>query len=154
MLSKSSVRLLLVCVFGVAMAAAQAADVFPSRAVRWVVPFAPGASNDVIARVMAQKLTEVWGQQVLIDNRAGGGNNIGTEMALKAPPDGYTLLLVNPANAINATLYRTLPFDFLRDYAPVAGIIRVPNVMEVTLSLPARTESSTMVSITKRATGS
>ncbi len=121
-----------------AVPAVAAEDAFPTRTIRWIVPYPPGGTTDILARILAQRLSERTGQQVLIDNRAGGGNNIGTEMALKAPPDGYTLLLVNPANAINATLYRTLPFDFLRDYAPVAGIIRVPNVMEVTLSLPAK----------------
>ena len=123
-----------------AMAAlpALAADTYPTKPIRFIVPYPPGGTTDILARILAQRLSERTGQQVVIDNRAGGGNNIGTEMALKAPPDGYTLLLVNPANAINATLYRTLPFDFLRDYAPVAGIIRVPNVMEVTLSLPAK----------------
>ena len=121
-----------------AVPAVAAEDAFPTRTIRWIVPYPPGGTTDILARILAQRLSERTGQQVLIDHRAGGGNNIGTEMALKAPPDGYTLLLVNPANAINATLYRTLPFDFLRDYAPVAGIIRVPNVMEVTLSLPAK----------------
>ena len=111
MLSKSSVRLLLVCVFGVAMAAAQAADVFPSRAVRWVVPFAPGASNDVIARVMAQKLTEVWGQQVLIDNRGGAGGMLGADIVAKGSPNGYTMLMANPgANAINFALRNKTPY--------------------------------------------
>ena len=122
-----------------AVPAVAAEDAFPNRTIRWVVPYPPGGTTDILARIMAQRLSERTGQQVVIDNRAGAGNNIGTEMALKAPPDGYTLLLVNPANAINTTLYRTLPFDFLRDYAPVAGIIRVPNVMEVTVSLPAKT---------------
>ncbi len=122
-----------------AVPAVAAEDAFPNRTIRWIVPYPPGGTTDILARIMAQRLSERTGQQVVIDNRAGAGNNIGTEMALKAPPDGYTLLLVNPANAINTTLYRTLPFDFLRDYAPVAGIIRVPNVMEVTVSLPAKT---------------
>ena len=121
-----------------AVPAVAAEDAFPTRTIRWIVPYPPGGTTDILARILAQRLSERTGQQVVIDNRAGGGNNIGTEIALKAPPDGYTLLLVNPANAINATLYRTLPFDFLRDYAPVAGIIRVPNVMEVTVSLPAK----------------
>ena len=122
-----------------AVPAVAAEDAFPSRTIRWIVAYPPGGTTDILARIMAQRLSERTGQQVVIDNRGGAGNNIGTEVALKAPPDGYTLLLVNPANAINTTLYRTLPFDFLRDYAPVAGIIRVPNVMEVTVSLPAKT---------------
>ena len=104
-----------------------AEDSYPSRTIRWIVPYPPGGTTDILARIMAQRLSERIGQQVVVDNRGGAGNNIGTDIALKAQPDGYTLLLVNPANAINATLYTKLPFDFLRDYAPVAGIIRVPN---------------------------
>ena len=118
-----------------------AEDAFPSRTIRWIVPYPPGGTTDILARIMAQRLSERINQQVVVDNRGGAGNNIGTDIALKAQPDGYTLLLVNPANAINATLYTKLPFDFLRDWAPVAGIIRVPNVMEVTNSLPAKTIS-------------
>ena len=116
-----------------------AEDAYPSRTIRWVVPYPPGGTTDILARIMAQRLAERIGQQVVVDNRGGAGNNIGTDIALKAQADGYTLLMVNPANAINATLYRNLPFDFLRDYTPVAGIIRVPNVMEVTMSLPVKT---------------
>jgi len=116
-----------------------AEDNYPSRTIRWIVPYPPGGTTDILARIMAQRLSERINQQVVVDNRGGAGNNIGTDIALKAQPDGYTLLLVNPANAINATLYTKLPFDFLRDYTPVAGIIRVPNVMEVTNSLPAKT---------------
>ena len=116
-----------------------AEDSYPSRTIRWIVPYPPGGTTDILARIMAQRLSERINQQVVVDNRGGAGNNIGTDIALKAQPDGYTLLLVNPANAINTTLYTKLPFDFLRDYAPVAGIIRVPNVMEVTNSLPAKT---------------
>jgi tripartite-type tricarboxylate transporter receptor subunit TctC len=88
---------------------------------------------------MAQWLSERLGQQFIIENKPGAGNNIGTEAVVNASPDGYTLLLVNPANAINATLYRKLPFNFLRDIAPVAGIMRVPNVMEVNPEVPAKT---------------
>ena len=118
---------------------AHAAEAYPTRSIRWIVPYPPGGTTDILARIMAQRLSERLGQQVVIDNRPGGGNNIGTEIATRANPDGYTLFLVNPANAINATLYPKLPFDFLKDMAPVAGLIRVPNVMEVTRSLPART---------------
>jgi tripartite-type tricarboxylate transporter receptor subunit TctC len=87
---------------------------------------------------MAQWLTQRLGQQVIVDNRPGAGNNIGTDLAVKSPPDGYTIFLVNPANAINATLYRNLPFNFLNDMAPVGGIIRVPNVMTVRKDFPAK----------------
>jgi tripartite-type tricarboxylate transporter receptor subunit TctC len=103
-----------------------------------VVPYPPGGTTDILARIMAQRLTERLGQQVVVDNRPGAGNNIGTEAVVRATPDGYTVLLVNPANAINATLYSNLSFNFLRDMAPVAGLVRVPNVMEVTNSLPVK----------------
>jgi tripartite-type tricarboxylate transporter receptor subunit TctC len=121
-----------------AAASAFAADVYPSRTIRWIVPYPPGGTTDILARIMGQRLSERIGQQVLIDNRPGAGNNIGTELAIKSTADGYTVFLVNPANAINATLYKNLSFNFLRDMAPVAGIVRVPNVMEVTMSLPVR----------------
>ena len=115
-----------------------AADAYPTHAIRWVVPYPPGGMTDILARIMAQRLTERLGQQVVVDNRPGAGNNIGTEAVVRATPDGYTVLLVNPANAINATLYSNLSFNFLRDMAPVAGLVRVPNVMEVTNSLPVK----------------
>jgi tripartite-type tricarboxylate transporter receptor subunit TctC len=111
---------------------------YPSRPVRWIVPYTPGGATDITARIVAQWLSERLGQQVFIENKPGGGNNIGTEAALHSPADGYTLLLVNPANAINTTLYPKLGFNFLRDSAPVAGIMRVPNVMEVNPALPAK----------------
>jgi tripartite-type tricarboxylate transporter receptor subunit TctC len=117
---------------------AVAADTYPVRPIRWIVPYPPGGTTDILARIMGQYLSERLGQQVLIDNRPGAGNNIGTEIAIKSTPDGYTVFLVNPANAINATLYRNLNFNFLNDMAPVAGIVRVPNVMEVTNALPVK----------------
>jgi tripartite-type tricarboxylate transporter receptor subunit TctC len=107
--------------------------------VKWVVPYTPAGTTDILARIVGQYLSDHLGQQFVIDNRPGAGNNIGTEVVVNAPPDGYTLLLVNPANGINATLYKKLPFNFLRDIAPVAGIVRVPNVMEVTPGFPAKT---------------
>jgi tripartite-type tricarboxylate transporter receptor subunit TctC len=111
---------------------------YPTKPVKWVVPYTPAGTTDILARIMGQYLSDHLGQQFVIDNRPGAGNNIGTEVVVNAPPDGYTLLLVNPANGINATLYRKLPFNFLRDIAPVAGIIRVPNVMEVNPGFPAK----------------
>src|SRR3954468_7454916 len=119
--------------------AAIAADTYPVRTIRWIVPYPPGGTTDILARIMGQYLSEHLHQQVLIDNRPGAGNNIGTELAIKSTPDGYTVFLVNPANAINASLYTNLPFNFLRDMDPVAGLIRVPNVMETPVSFPART---------------
>jgi len=122
----------------VAGSAAQAQD-YPTKPVKWVVPYTPAGTTDILARIIGQYLSDHLGQQFVIDNRPGAGNNIGTEVVVNSPPDGYTLLLVNPANGINATLYKRLPFNFLRDIAPVAGIIRVPNVMEVNPAFPAKT---------------
>ena len=111
---------------------------FPNKPIKWIVPYPPGGTTDLLARLMGTWLSQRLGQSVIIDNKAGGGNNIGTEMSIKSPADGYTWHLVNPANAINATLYPKLPFNFLDDLAPVAGIIRVPNVMTVTKNFPAK----------------
>jgi tripartite-type tricarboxylate transporter receptor subunit TctC len=117
---------------------AQAAD-YPTRPVKWVVPYPPAGTTDVLARIIAQWLTEKMGQPFVIENRPGAGNNLGTESVVNAAPDGYTMLLVNPANGINATLYKNLNFNLIRDIAPVAGLVRTPNVMEVTPSFPAKT---------------
>src|SRR5205085_1954997 len=117
--------------------AALAAD-YPAHPVKWVVPYPPAGTTDVLARIMASWLSEHLGQSVLIENKPGGGNNIGVDYVVKSPPDGYTWLLVNAANGINATLYKNLPFNFIRDIAPVAGIARAPNVMVVTNAFPAR----------------
>jgi tripartite-type tricarboxylate transporter receptor subunit TctC len=112
------------------------AQSYPARPVRIIVPFAPAGTTDIVARLMAQWLSERLGQQFIVENRPGGGSNIGTEAAVNAPADGYTLVLLGPANAINATLYEKLNFNLVRDIAPVAGIIRSANVMEVHPSLP------------------
>jgi tripartite-type tricarboxylate transporter receptor subunit TctC len=120
-----------------ALPAAAQSD-FPNKPIKWIVPYPPGGSTDLLARLMGQHLSTKLGQQIVIENRAGGGNNIGTEVAAKSPPDGYTWHLVNPANAINASLYPKLNFNFLEDFAPVAGFIRVPNVMTVTKNFPAK----------------
>jgi len=131
---------LALAIFAALFAAVPASAVdYPTRPVRWVVPYPPGGTTDVLARIMAQWLSEKMGQQFVIENKPGGGNNIGTEAVVSAAPDGYTMLLVNPANGINATLYTSLPFNFVRDIAPVAGLVRTPNVMEVTNSLPVKT---------------
>jgi tripartite-type tricarboxylate transporter receptor subunit TctC len=119
--------------------AARAADDYPNRSVRWLVGYPPGGSTDICARLIGQYLSEHLHQQFAVENKPGAGNNLATEMAVNAPPDGYTVFLVNPANAINATLYKNLSFDFIRDMAPVAGFIRVPNVMEVNPNVPAKT---------------
>lgn len=115
------------------------AQSYPSRPIRWVVGYPPGGTTDVLARLVAEPLGRRLGQQVYIDNRPGAGNNIGTDFVAKAEPDGHTLLLVNPANGINQTLYKKLPFNFVQDIAAVAGITRSPNIMEVTPSLPVKT---------------
>ena len=119
-------------------AVALAAD-YPVRPVKWVVPYPPAGTTDVLARIVAQWLTEKMGQPFVVENKPGAGNNLGVEFVVNAPPDGYTMLLVNPANGINATLYKGLNFNFMRDIAPVAGLVRTPNVMEVTNSLPVKT---------------
>ncbi len=116
---------------------ANAAD-YPVRPIKWIVAYPPGGTTDVLARLMAQAITEKIGQQVIVENKPGAGNNIGTEAVINAAPDGYTMLLVNPANFINATLYKNINFNFVRDIAPVAGIVRTPNVMVVSNSLPVK----------------
>ena len=115
------------------------ADNYPNRPVRWVVGYPAGGTTDIVARIIGQWLSERLGQQFIIENKAGAGNNIATEAVVNSPPDGYTVLLVNPANAINTSLYPKLSFTFLRDIMPVAGIMRVPNVMEIHPSIPANT---------------
>jgi tripartite-type tricarboxylate transporter receptor subunit TctC len=119
--------------------AARADDDYPNHPVRWLVGYPPGGSTDICARLIGQYLSEHLHQQFAIDNRPGAGNNLATEMAAHSPPDGYTVFLVNPANAINATLYKDLNFNFIADMAPVAGFIRVPNIMEVNPNVPAKT---------------
>lgn len=123
-----------------AMAAtpAAAAD-YPTRPVHIVVGYPAGGSTDIVARLIGNWLSIKLGQQFVVENRPGAGNNIGTEAVVKAAPDGYTLLLVNPANTINASLYKKLNFNFLKDIDPVANVIQVPNVMEVHPSVPAKT---------------
>ncbi|HEY5067375.1 MAG TPA: tripartite tricarboxylate transporter substrate binding protein [Xanthobacteraceae bacterium] len=128
-----------VCALVAGSGAARAADDYPNHAVRWLVGYPPGGSTDICARLIGQYLAQKLGQQFLIENKAGAGNNLATELAARAPPDGYTVFLVNPANTINASLYKNLPFNFISDMAPVGGFIRVPNVMEVNPAVPAKT---------------
>jgi tripartite-type tricarboxylate transporter receptor subunit TctC len=115
------------------------AQTYPSRPVRVIVPVAPGGATDILARLIGQWLSERLGQPFVIENRPGAGNNMGTEAVVRAPPDGYTLLLANTTNAINATLYEKLNFNFIRDIAPVAGVIRATYVIVVNPSVPAKT---------------
>jgi tripartite-type tricarboxylate transporter receptor subunit TctC len=115
------------------------AQTYPTRPVHLIVSFAAGGPNDTVARLLGQWLSERLGQQFVIENRTGAGGNIGTEVVVRAPADGYTLLLATSSNAVNATLYDKLSFNFIRDTAPVASIMRVPNVMVVNPSVPAKT---------------
>src|SRR5437016_8104828 len=128
--------------FGISAAAsigsATALD-YPTRPVKWVVGYPPGGATDIIARLIGQRLSERLGQQFVIENKPGAGNNIATESVINAEPDGYTVLFVNPANYINASLYTNLKFNFIRDIAPVASFNRVPNVMTVNNDVPAKT---------------
>jgi tripartite-type tricarboxylate transporter receptor subunit TctC len=112
---------------------------YPTRPVHVIVPFAPAGDTDLVARLVGQWLSERLGQPFVIENRPGAGTNIGTEAVVRAPADGYTLLLASPPAAINATLYEKLNFNFIRDIAPVAGVIRAPYIMEVNPSVPAKT---------------
>ena len=115
------------------------AQSYPNRPIRLIVGFAPGGGNDITARLMGQWLSERLGQPFVIENRPGAGTNVATEAVVNAVPDGYTILFVAPSAAINATLYEKLNFNFIRDLAPIAGIMRIPNVMVVNPSVPART---------------
>ena len=131
----------LATVFSMLLAAAGAASAqdFPNRPIRFVVGYPAGGTTDILARIIGQYMSDKLGQPVIIENKPGAGNNIGTEFVVRAPADGYTMLLVNPANAINTTLYEKLSFNFTNDIAPVGGLIRVPNVMEVNPAVPAKT---------------
>jgi tripartite-type tricarboxylate transporter receptor subunit TctC len=115
------------------------AQTYPSRPVRVIVPFPPAGNNDLVARLIGQWLSERLGQQFIIDNRPGAGTNIGTEAVVRAPADGYTLLIAAPPSAINATLYEKLNFNFIRDTVPVASVLRAPFVMVINPLFPAKT---------------
>ncbi len=115
------------------------ADVYPSHPVQFIVGFAPGSTTDILARLIGNYLSQHLGQQFVVENKPGAGGNIGAETVVKSAPDGYTILMVPPAVAANAALYPHLNFDFLRDAAPVAGVVRVPNVVEVNPSVPVNT---------------
>jgi tripartite-type tricarboxylate transporter receptor subunit TctC len=118
--------------------AASAADPYPSRPVRWVVPFPPGGATDTLTRIMAQYLSERLGQPVVIENRPGAATNVAAQAVINSPPDGYTMLLAVSSNAVNATLYQSLPFNFLRDIAPVGGFTVQPLMIIASPSLPAK----------------
>jgi tripartite-type tricarboxylate transporter receptor subunit TctC len=122
-----------------ALSAIARAQAYPSGPVRWIVGFAPGGGNDILARLMGQWLQQRLGQIFVIENRPGAGSNVATEVVVHAPPDGYTLLFAGLPNAINASLYSKLNFNFIHDIAPIATIVRAPNVMVVNPSFPAKT---------------
>jgi tripartite-type tricarboxylate transporter receptor subunit TctC len=115
------------------------AQAYPSRPVRIIVGFAAGGPQDIVARILAQSLSDRLGQPFIVENRAGAGGNLGTEAVLRAAPDGYTILVGGTSNAVNATLYEKLNFNFVRDIAPVSGVVRTTNILEVNLSFPAKT---------------
>jgi len=122
-----------------AAARGAAADTYPSRPLRWVVPFSAGGSTDLVARLMAEWLVARLGQPVIVENKPGGGTNVGVQAVVNAPPDGYTLLFAVATNAINPSLYKSLPFDFQRDIAPVAGLVELPLVLDLNTAVPAKT---------------
>src|SRR5258706_2753980 len=120
------------------VAPTSAAD-YPNRPVRWLIGFTAGGPVDTVARIMAQWLSERFGQQFVVENRAGSGGNLAAAAAINSPPDGYTLLFVAPNNAISTSLYKKLPYDFIRDTVPVASIMQLTNMMVVPMSLPVKT---------------
>jgi tripartite-type tricarboxylate transporter receptor subunit TctC len=135
-----------VAIFGLACLSILAAGVapsaaadYPNRPVRWLIGFAAGGPVDTVARILAQSLSERLGQQFIVENRTGSGGNIATEAAIAAPPDGYTLLFSGANNAISASLYKKLPFDFIRDTVPVASFMQVPNLLVVSNAMPVKT---------------
>jgi tripartite-type tricarboxylate transporter receptor subunit TctC len=135
----ASLRMLILCLVCLAgVAPATAAD-YPNRPVRWMIGFAPGGPVDIVARIMAQWLSDHFNQPFVVENRAGSGGNLAAAAAINSAPDGYTLLFVAPNNAIAASLYKKLPYDFIRDTVPVASIMRLTNMMVVSNALPAKT---------------
>ncbi len=119
--------------------AAFAADAYPTRPVHWVVPFPPGGATDVVARIMAQWLSQRLGQSIIIENKSGATGKIGVQAVIASPPDGYTLLFVPSSSTVNPSLYENLPYNFQRDIALIAGLVSTPGIMEVNLSVPAKT---------------
>jgi len=136
---RTAIFLVATCLSAIASISGAAALDYPTRPVRFVVGYPAGGATDILARLIGQRLSERLGQQFVIENKPGAGNNIATEYVANAEPDGYTVFLVNPANFINASLYANLRFNFVRDIAPVASFNRVPNVMTVAPGVPAKT---------------
>ena len=138
-LRRTAIGLIATALSAIASIGGAAALDYPTRPIHFVVGYTAGGATDIIARLIGQRLSERLGQQLVIENKPGAGNNIGSEAVVNADPDGYTVLLVNPANFINASLYTNLKFNFVRDIAPVASFNRVPNVMTVNKDVPAKT---------------
>jgi tripartite-type tricarboxylate transporter receptor subunit TctC len=136
---RTAICLIAIGISSIASIGSASALDYPTRPVRWVIGYPPGGATDIIGRLIGQRLSERLGQQFVIENKPGAGNNIATEAVINAEPDGYTVLLVNPANYINASLYTNLKFNFIRGIAPVAAFNRVPNVMTVNNDVPAKT---------------
>src|SRR6266481_5420686 len=135
---RTAICLIAIGISAIASIGSAAALDYPTRPVRWVVGYPPGGATDILARLIGQRLSEKLGQQFVVENKPGAGNNIGTEAVVNAEPDGYTVLLINPANYINTSLYANLKFNFVRDIAAVASFNRVPNVMTVNKDVPAK----------------
>jgi tripartite-type tricarboxylate transporter receptor subunit TctC len=132
-------RVRTICALALAtLASGAAAQTYPTKPIRWIVGYTPGGTADMLARAVGQKLTEAWGQQVIVENRPGAGTNIGTEVAAKAAPDGYTLFMPTVANVINPTLYPRLNFDILRDFVHITNFAKVPGIVVVHPSVPAK----------------
>src|ERR1700748_2595934 len=129
----------LICAIVLGPTPSSAADTYPNRPVHWLIGFAPGGPVDAVARIMAQWLSDHFGQQFVVENRTGSGGNIAAAAAINAPPDGYTLLFVAPNNAISTSLYKKLPYDFIRDTAPVASIMQLTNMLVVSNAMPVKT---------------
>ena len=129
------------CLIGLAtgISPASAADTYPNRPVHWLIGFAPGGPVDIVARIMAQWLSDHFGQQFIVENRTGSGGNIAAAAGISSPPDGYTLMFTGANNAISASLYKRLPFDFIRDTVPVANFMQIPNMLVVSNALPVKT---------------
>lgn len=128
----------LALIFGLTSIAPPASAAYPYRPVHWMIGFAAGGPVDIVARIMAQWLSEHFGQQFIVENRTGSGGNIAAAAAINAAPDGYTLLFVAPNNAISTSLYKKLPFDFLRDTVPVASIMQLTNMLVVSNAMPVK----------------
>lgn len=136
---RSAIGLVALAVAVAAPGGSAMAQDYPTRPVKWVVGYPPGGATDIIGRLIGARLSERLGQQFVIENKPGAGNNIATESVINSAPDGYTLLFINPANYINASLYANLKFNVIRDIAPIASFNRVPNVMTVNKDVPAKT---------------